>query len=82
VTPRTSWSAAYRGDDKVQRVAALLGNRVPPVRAIRMDLPIALDRIVTYATQHDPEARYTSAARFLRDLLEAVRRSEEPGWSR
>ncbi|MBX3185907.1 MAG: serine/threonine protein kinase [Labilithrix sp.] len=62
---------AFYGTDPRAVLLAVLGRQLPNVRAIRPDLPVAVDRIVARALERDPRARYHSAAEFQHDLLQA-----------
>jgi eukaryotic-like serine/threonine-protein kinase len=60
---------AFYGADPRAVLVNVLARQIPPVRAVRPDLPIALDRIVARAIERDPRARYASATEFQHDLL-------------
>jgi len=60
---------AFYGSDPRAVLVSVLARQLPSVRAIRPDLPIAVDRIVARALERDPRARYASAAEFQHDLL-------------
>lgn len=60
---------AFYGADPRAVLVNVLARQIPPVRAVRPDLPLALDRIVARAIERDPRARYASATEFQHDLL-------------
>ncbi|MBS2015529.1 MAG: serine/threonine protein kinase [Deltaproteobacteria bacterium] len=60
---------AFYGADPRAVLVNVLARQIPPVRAVRPDLPLALDRIVARAIERDPRARYGSAMEFQHDLL-------------
>jgi eukaryotic-like serine/threonine-protein kinase len=61
--------AAIRGNNPLELAAAATA-RVPSLRTF-VAVSTLIDRIVAHATEHDPDLRYPSAARFQHDLLEA-----------
>jgi serine/threonine-protein kinase len=62
---------AFYGPDARAVLVSVLARPLPSVRAIRPELPVALDRIVARAVERDPRARYRAAAEFQHDLLHA-----------
>lgn len=62
---------AFCGPDPRAVLVSVLARRLPSVRAIRPELPVALDRIVARAVERDPRSRYRAAAEFQHDLLHA-----------
>lgn len=62
---------AFYGPDPRAVLVSVLARQLPSVRAIRPDLPVAVDRIVARAVERDPRARYFDAAEFQHDLLHA-----------
>jgi serine/threonine-protein kinase len=66
-----SGQRAFPGKDAREVVVSVLVRSLPPLRSIRPEIPLALDRIVARAMERDPSFRYSSATEFQRDLLEA-----------
>jgi serine/threonine-protein kinase len=62
---------AFTGKNPRDVVVAVLMRPPPPLRAIRPDIPLELDRIVMRAMAREPSARYASAAQFQEGLLAA-----------
>ena len=62
---------AFSGADPRGVLVAVLTRKLPNVRSLRPELPVAVDRIVARAVERDPRARYHDAAEFQHDLLEA-----------
>jgi eukaryotic-like serine/threonine-protein kinase len=62
---------AHYGPDPRAVLVSVLARQLPSVRAIRPELPVAIDRIVARAVERDPRARYGNAAEFQHDLLSA-----------
>jgi len=60
---------AFYGADPREVLIAVLSRQLPSVRAIRPELPVAVDRIVVRAMERDPRARYATAQQFQHDLL-------------
>ncbi len=60
---------AFYGADPRAVLVSVLARQLPPVRAVRPDLPVAIDRIVARALERDPRSRYASATEFQHDLL-------------
>jgi eukaryotic-like serine/threonine-protein kinase len=66
-----SGQRAFPGKDAREVVVSVLVRALPPLRSIRPEVPLVLDRIVARAMEKDPSFRYSSAAEFQGDLLEA-----------
>jgi serine/threonine-protein kinase len=66
-----SGQRAFPGKDAREVVISVLVRALPPLRSIRPDVPPALHDVVTRAMDRDPASRYSSAASFQRDLLDA-----------
>lgn len=62
---------AFSGPDPRSVLVSVLVSRLPSVRVIRPELPIAVDRIVARAIERDPRSRYGTTGEFQHDLLEA-----------
>ena len=62
---------AFTGKDVRSVVLAVLAKPPSPLRVVRPDLPLALDRIVSRAMDRERNFRYRSAAELQADLLEA-----------
>jgi serine/threonine protein kinase len=62
---------AFPGTNARMVLISVLTRKLPAVREICPDLPVALDRIVARAVERDPRARYSSAAELQHDLLHA-----------
>jgi len=60
---------AFFGPDPRAVLVNVLVRQLPSVRALRPDLPLALDRIVSRAVERDPRARYASATELQHELL-------------
>ena len=60
---------AFYGADPRAVLISVLSRQLPSVRAVRPDVPVAVDRIVARALERDPRARYSSAMEFQHDLL-------------
>jgi hypothetical protein len=61
----------FRGSHAAGIIDSILHDDPPPLRTLRPDVPIGVDRIVTRRLQKDPGARYPSAAAGLSDDLAA-----------
>jgi eukaryotic-like serine/threonine-protein kinase len=68
---------AFFGDDVRQVVVSVLAKPLPPLRSIRPEVPLILDRIVARAMEREPSFRYRAAGEFQADLLEAKARLME-----
>ncbi|MBX3259862.1 MAG: serine/threonine protein kinase [Labilithrix sp.] len=66
-----SGQRAFPGKDAREVVVSVLVRALPPLRSICPDVPPVLDRIVARAMERDASFRYSSAAEFQGDLLEA-----------
>jgi eukaryotic-like serine/threonine-protein kinase len=62
---------AFSGPDPRSVLVSVLARQLPSVRAIRPELPVAVDRIVARAVERDPRARYSTTGEFQHDLLQA-----------
>jgi eukaryotic-like serine/threonine-protein kinase len=62
---------ALGGGTPIELITHLLSKPIPAVRTYRPEVPLSLDRIIAHATERDTQARYTSAAHFQHELLEA-----------
>jgi serine/threonine protein kinase len=58
----------FRGDGPLAVMAGHLQGHPKPLRAVRRDVPPALEAVVAHAMRRHPEARYQSAAEILEDL--------------
>jgi eukaryotic-like serine/threonine-protein kinase len=65
-----SGQRAFPGRDAREIVVSVLVRKLPALRSIRPEVPLALDRIIARAMERDPHSRYSSAAEFQRDLLD------------
>lgn len=66
-----SGQRAFPGKDAREVVVSVLVRSLPPLRSLRPEIPLVLDRIVARAMEKDAAFRYSSAAEFQGDLLEA-----------
>lgn len=66
-----SGQRAFPGRDAREVVVSVLVRALPPLRSLRPDVPVILDRIVARAMERDASFRYCSAAEFQGDLLDA-----------
>jgi serine/threonine protein kinase len=66
-----SGQRAFPGKNPREVVVSVLVRSLPPLRSLRPEIPLMLDRIVARAMERDRSCRYGSAAEFQRDLLEA-----------
>jgi len=66
-----SGQRAFPGKDAREVVVSVLVRSLPPLRSLRPEIPLVLDRIVARAMERDASFRYSSAAEFQGDLLEA-----------
>lgn len=66
-----SGQRAFSGKNAREVVVSVLVRALPPLRSVRPEVPLALDRIVARAMERDASFRYSSAAEFQRDLLAA-----------
>jgi serine/threonine-protein kinase len=62
---------AFPGKDAREVVVSVLSRSLPPLRQVRPEVPVILDRIVSRAMEKDAGFRYSSALEFQQDLLEA-----------
>ncbi len=62
---------AFSGKDVRAVVLAVLAKPPPPLRTVRPDLPLSLDRIVARAMDRERNFRYRNAGELQADLLEA-----------
>ena len=62
---------AFPGKDAREVVVSVLVRQLAPLRQLRPDVPVALERIITRAMTRDANIRYQSAEEFQRDLLQA-----------
>ena len=62
---------AFPGKDAREVVVSVLVRALPPLRSVRPEIPVVLDRIVARAMERDASFRYSSAAEFQGDLLQA-----------
>jgi eukaryotic-like serine/threonine-protein kinase len=60
---------AFSGPDPRSVLVSVLARQLPSVRAIRPELPVAVDRIVARAVERDPRSRYSATGDFQHDLL-------------
>jgi len=72
-----SGQRAFPGKDAREVVVSVLVKSLPPLHHVRPDCPSVLERIVSRAIEKDANQRYSSAAEFQRDLLEAKREMAE-----
>lgn len=63
---------AFRAKDEVALVQEVLSRPLPPIDAVRDDLPERLVNALCRATARDPEARFETAQEFRRALMSAV----------
>jgi hypothetical protein len=61
----------FRGDDDRQRAMAVLEREIPAPSSIEPSLPAALDEVVLWALERDPDRRPSSAEEF-RDALDTA----------
>jgi len=66
-----SGQRAFPGRDAREVVVSVLVRSLPPLRSVRPEIPLVVDRIVARAMERDPSFRYSSAREFQGDLLEA-----------
>ena len=66
-----SGQRAFPGKDAREVVVSVLVRSLPPLRSLRPEIPLVLDRIVARAMERDASFRYSSAAEFQGDLLQA-----------
>jgi serine/threonine-protein kinase len=62
---------AFSGPDPRAVLVSVLARQLPSVRAVRPELPVAVDRIVARAVERDPRARYGTTGEFQHELLQA-----------
>lgn len=62
---------AFPGKDAREVIASVLVRPLPPLRSLRPDIPLMLDRIVARAMERAASLRYASAAEFQANLLQA-----------
>ena len=62
--------AAFDGDTPLDVVQAVLGRRIPPVSAFRIDIPDAISGIIRKMTQKQIDERYHSTSGLKYDLVE------------
>jgi serine/threonine protein kinase len=65
----------FRGSNDADTVKRILAGRIPPLRDLRPDCPVALAAVVHRALERVPEERYGSGAEMMADLEEAARAS-------
>jgi tRNA A-37 threonylcarbamoyl transferase component Bud32 len=63
----------YKREHDVATLHAIVYGPVPPVRAIRPDVPAALDKVAQRALQKEPAERYATAGEMGEALREALR---------
>jgi len=66
-----SGQRAFPGKDAREVVVSVLVRSLPPLRSLRPEIPLVLDRIVARAMEREASVRYSSTAEFQADLLEA-----------
>jgi len=66
-----SGQRAFPGKDAREVVVSVLVRALPPLRSLRPEIPLVLDRIVARAMERDASFRYASAGEFQGDLLQA-----------
>lgn len=66
-----SGQRAFTGKNAREVVVSVLVKAMPPLRSIRPEIPLILDRIIARAMERDPSFRYASATDFQNDLHEA-----------
>ncbi len=66
-----SGQRAFPGKDAREVVVSVLVRKLPPLRSLHPEIPLVLDRIVARAMERDASFRYSSAAEFQGDLLQA-----------
>ena len=62
----------FTGDGHLPVMHAIVHDDPPRLRAVRPDLPLEIDRIVSRALEKDPPKRYQSAGEMVRDLSAAL----------
>jgi eukaryotic-like serine/threonine-protein kinase len=60
---------AFVAGDVATVLTSVIGKSLPPLRALRPDLPLELERTVTRAMSRDPRSRFASALDFQSALL-------------
>ena len=66
-----SGQRAFPGKDAREVVVSVLVRKLPPLRSLRPEIPLVIDRIVARAMEREASIRYSSAAEFQGDLLQA-----------
>lgn len=66
-----SGQRAFPGKNPREVVVSVLVRSLPPLRSLRPETPLVVDRIVARAMERDRSCRYASAAELQHDLLEA-----------
>jgi predicted Ser/Thr protein kinase/dienelactone hydrolase len=59
---------AFRGDSQISTMSAILRDTPPPPKAVRPEIPAALNRILLRCLEKNREARYPSGAELHQDL--------------
>jgi serine/threonine-protein kinase len=67
----------FEGRTVDQIALGRIGVEVPDLRALRPDVPEALEKVLRKATSMDPGGRYTSAAGFRKAIDRSMRKSAE-----
>lgn len=60
---------AFEGDSPIDVIQAVLGRKLPPITAYRMDVPDAIARIIKKMTKKQVEERYHSVSGVKHDLI-------------
>ncbi len=72
----------FSGDSAVEIVAKHLKDMPRPLRELRPEIPVALERTVMRAIEKDPTRRPASASEFSRELVEALTDNAATGENR
>ncbi len=63
----------FEGDSHLQTLTAILRDSPPPIRSVRPDVPVKLERIVSRCLEKRPEDRFPSAGEVEEELAELKR---------
>ncbi len=75
-----TWESPFRRPSLMETMHAVAFDNTPSVHAVRPNLPMDLQRIVTRCLRKRPEDRYPNAMALVHDL-KLLRRAAESGWA-
>ena len=64
----------FRGGSQLSTLSSILRDTPPPLKSVRPDVPVELERILALCLEKDRSARYQSAAELHRDLTACLAR--------